>query len=92
MIDTRKKKSEISADFSVVGGSGKKNPWKKSFEKILAKNRRFFPKKKPIFSEKKPIFSNKYRFFLGKKFSDFFSGSKNVKKMLLTGFEPTQNA
>ena len=36
----RKKKSEISADFSVVGGSGKKNLWKKSFERISAKNRK----------------------------------------------------
>ena len=42
LVKTKEKKSEISADFSVVGGSGKKNPWKKSFEKISVKNRRFF--------------------------------------------------
>ena len=52
-------------DFSVFGGSGKKNPWKKSTEKISAKNRRFFPEKpknsdifpkKSDFSRKNPIF------------------------------------
>ena len=32
------------------------------------------------------------RFFLEKKISDFFPGSKNMKNLLLTGFEPTQNA
>ena len=44
-------------DFSVFGGSGKKNPWKKSTEKISAKNR------------KNPIFPEKIRFFQKK--SDF---------------------
>ena len=55
MVTSRKKKSEISADFSVVGGSGKKNPWKKSFERILAKNRRFFEKNRKN-SDISPIF------------------------------------
>ena len=32
-------------DFSVFGGSGKKNPWKKSTEKISTKNHRFFSEK-----------------------------------------------
>ena len=31
------------------------------------------------------------RFFLEKQISDFFLGSKNMKNLLLTGFEPTQN-
>ena len=57
-----KKKSEISADFSVFGGSGKKNPWKKSTEKISAKNRRKI--------EKFRHFPEKFRFFPKK--SDFF--------------------
>ena len=38
-------------DFSVFGGNGKKNPWKKSTEKISTKNRKF-----PIFFRKNPIF------------------------------------
>ena len=44
-------------DFSVFDGSGKKNPWKKSTEKISAKNR-----KNPTFSRKNPIFPEKIRF------------------------------
>ena len=71
-------------DFSVIDWSGEEKSMEKSFKKISAKNRRFFGKI--------PIISDKSRFFLEKKFSDFFPGSKNVKKMLLTGFEPTQNA
>ena len=45
-------------DFSVFGGSGKKNPCKKSTEKISAKNRKI-----PIFSRKNPIFPEKNRIF-----------------------------
>ena len=51
-------------DFSVFGGSGKKNPWKKSTEKISAS--RFFAEKSEnsdIFP-KKSNFSKKIGFFL----------------------------
>ena len=45
-VATKEKKignfGRFFSDFSVFGGSGKKNPWKKSTEKISAKNRRFF--------------------------------------------------
>ena len=45
-------------DFSVFGGSGKKNPWKKSTEKISAKNHRFFSEK----SKNSDIFPKKSDF------------------------------
>ena len=69
------------SDFDRVG---KDFGMEKSGVKKLEKNHRFFPDKIPIFSEKT-------LFFLKKKNSDFFSDSKNMKTLLLTGFEPTQN-
>ena len=37
MLYAREKKSEISVDFSVIGWSGKKNPWKKRLKKFRRK-------------------------------------------------------
>ena len=61
----KEKKSEISADFSAIFrfsvGVEKKNPWKKSTEKISAKNRRFFPensKNSDIFPKKSDFSRN----------------------------------
>ena len=42
--------------------------------------------------EKSPIFSINIDFSWKKKFLIFSLGSKNMKKLLLTGFKPTQNA
>ena len=84
-------------DFSVFGGSGKKNPWKKSTEKISAKNRRFFAEKlknsdifpkKYDFSRKKPIFPEildklYFKSLRGKKLKTGAKQSCRIKKSVL---------
>ena len=62
----------------------------KSKEKKSTKNR----EKSPIFHRKITDFSPKnHRFFTEKsKKSDIFPGFKYMKKLILKGFEPTQNA